>query len=346
MAQRKTISKNEKSGNIEVCVPGDKTPYLILPGRLMSDLRAIGFLDGVKSNSDEWLLGEVSYNGEPRKAEGVCDNCGGTGGFLAPTGEKKPGRVAFRGDGQESLFKRKLFHYPCPICMDTNQSALKALERVWLDDPEQVVKLARDIWWAYPGREDMGNAVQEAIKRYCVGETSGTLTLVGRMGCGKSVLAAEIVRACTLAHVPAVYVTAERFTKAVHDSIGREDGSSPELERIMQTPVVVFDQIDWIREYGSGGQTTFTAQRARDIFHHRYAHQRSRATVYVVNTDAWENTNKGEVLMALYDRMMEGEVAYCDNVGMRQSIRQVQQEALPAMTDEDEALPAITDEEG
>lgn len=317
------IRTNPTTGNIECYSSGAKVPSLTLPGRMMTDMRAVAALDEIRCNSDKWLIGEVCYCGEKLRGDDVCYNCGGTGGFLAPTGEKRASRMSCRSDGALSPFMRKLVMYPCPVCKDTNALALNQLSKVWLDDPQAVIDAAADLWWEYAGREAMSDAVKRAIARYTAGDTTGTLTLVGPYGCGKSTFAAEIVRACTVANITALYVSTDRFKRAVQDSIGM-DGTNPDLDRIQNTPVVVFDQIDWIRETGAGGGTTFVAEKARDIFNARYNMRRSRATVYVVNTAAWNDAGN-DALAALYDRMKDGEVAQCDLSGLRERIGQARQ---------------------
>ena len=225
-----------------------------------------------------------------------CRMCGGVGWvqYDVPEGDYRFGRA-----------------YHCPECR------VAKMEDTWLEDVDATMKIAEDIWWDYPGREEMGRAVQQAIARYTSGDTSGLLTLVGKYGCGKSILAAEIVRACAIGHISALYVTADRFKEAVSASMGRDDGEHPDLLRIRNTPVVVFDQPDWIRERTNSGNPTFAAERARDIFDSRYARKRSRATVYVVNIDAWEMSGN-DTLAALYDRMKDGEVAIATNPSLRQ----------------------------
>jgi len=286
---------------------------MLLPTQIMADLRSCALMDGLQQRDDKYLLSEMGYAGaytEQRDRDSneviSCWNCGGTEGFMAPTGERWNGLFHIRNDGRPSLLKRRMQTYPCPACQDPRQRLLEDLRRSGIADPEGAV--TRDIWWGKPGREAMEAGIRELIQRIQNDTYAGQVTLIGPFGGGKSTLSQHVVVEARRAHRDAIYVTAERFKDAATEQFRNEqDGGSSYIQRIRTAPIVVMDQIDWIREITSGGQQSYTAEVFRDVFNHRYELRRTHCTVYVVNIAAWQERGKAG-LAAIYDRMQDGEV--------------------------------------
>jgi DNA replication protein DnaC len=287
---------------------------MLLPTQIMQDLRSCALMDGIQgAQDDRYLLAELGYAGhyaEQRDRDTnellSCWNCGGTEAFMAPTGERWGALWHVRADGKTSHFKRRMQAYPCPACQNPHQKLLEDLRRSGIADPEGAV--TRDIWWKKPGREQMEAGIKELVERIKNDTYAGQVTLVGPFGSGKSTLSQYVVVQARKAHRDAIYVTAQRFKEAALEQVKNEqDGGSTYIQRIRTAPIVVMDQIDWIREITSGGQQSYTAEVFRDVFNHRYELRRTHCTVYVVNMDAW--TQRGhQMLAAIYDRMQDGMV--------------------------------------
>lgn len=331
-----------KNGITELRRADNNALLMMVPTQLLNDLRSAALVDGLKmAGDDKWLVKEIRLNGDPDVAAGraawlakdamqsvpddweytPCWNCGDTLAFIAPTGDRDAARFHTRPDADgtpvKSPLHRKWREYPCPACQNPRELLREHLRLAGIIDPERA--LAQEIWWGRPYRLEMERGVQGFISRMVQNRISGTLTLVGPYGCGKSTLSEHIVVECKRASLDVLYVTAERFKEAAMDAVRSDDGDSPYLKRVRSAPIVVMDQLDWIRESTSTGQPSYTAEVFRDVFDHRYRMRNSCATVYVVNLDAWQQAGK-EMLSAIYDRMKEGEVYTARNKETRQEI--------------------------
>jgi hypothetical protein len=299
---------------------------MLLPTRLLIDLRNCALEDGLQQAQDErYLLGEMGYAGQKPyqhewsvQDESECWNCLGTLGFMAPTGERNNGLWHVRTDGKPSMLKRSMVTYPCPACQDPRVRLLEDLRRSGIADPEGA--LIKTIH-AMPGRGEMEAGIRELIKRIELDTYAGQYTLAGPFGCGKSTLSQHVVVAARKANRDAIYVTAERFKDAATEQIRNEqDGGSSYIQRIRTAPIVVMDQIDWIREITSGGQQSYTAEVFRDVFNHRYELRRTHCTVYVVNLQAWQQ-HGANALAAIYDRMNDGVVLVANIKDTRRTLQ-------------------------
>lgn len=307
-----------KSNGITEVATRDGNVIWLLPSQLWADLKGRALQDGIDGANDEkWLLGEVRYAGQPREEGAECWNCGDTKGFLAPTGDEDHGRVRYRPDGKVSPLSRMWRQYPCPACQNPKTRLLYMLRKAGIADPQ--VAITRSIHWDMPGREAMGRMVKEFANRMITADTAGLLTLAGPYGVGKSALAEFIVIECVKNNQDALYISAEQFKQAIQDSINGDDGATSLLHRLRTAAVVVFDQVDWIREVTSGGQPSYTAEVFRDVFDFRYKLKRTHATVFIVNLEAWHHSG-GDMLAAVYDRMREGQVAVMEAAGIREQL--------------------------
>lgn len=314
------ITHNPANGLSEVRYRGDDKLLMLLPTQVFVDLRAKAHDIGINRASDErYLLGEVSYAGNPI-AEPECWNCGDTLGFMAPTGKMAKGNWYVRSDWERSDLRYELELYPCPACQNPKQKLLEDLRQAGLSDPESA--LNKSIYWnSMAGRQEMEAGIRDLISHIQHDTYAGQVTLVGPFGCGKSTLAQYAVVEARKANRDALYVTAERFKEAVSEQIRNEQdgGGSSYLQRIKSAPIVIFDQIDWIRETVSGGRQSYTAEVFRDVFNHRYELRRTHCTVYVVNLQAWEK-HGDDALAAIYDRMNDGIVLIANTKDIRRTL--------------------------
>lgn len=316
------ISHNASNGLSEVRYRNDERLLMLLPTQIFVDLRDKAHESGIDRASDErYLLGEVSYASH-RIAEPKCWNCGDSLGFYAPTGKGNRGLWYVRSDGNTSQLKYELQLYPCPACQNPKRKLIEDLRRAGIADPEAAI--TKEIYWnSMEGRFDMELGIRELIQRIKHDTYAGQVTLVGPYGCGKSTLAQYVVVEARKANRDALYITADAFKEAVSEQIHTEadGGGSAYLKRIKSAPIVVMDQIDWIRETVSGGRQSYTAEIFRDVFNHRYELRRTHCTLYVVNLQAWQKRGD-EALAAIYDRMTDGIVLIADIHDIRQTLNQ------------------------
>jgi len=320
-----------EDGNIEIRYREDNQLVMMIPQTLMKDLCSVALIDGIEqANNEIWLLGEIRRAGEPRgidpEAEHpVCWNCGGTAGFYAPTGDKRPEIRHYRADTKHgpSPIHREFVFYECPACQNPTAKLIEKLQRAGIPDPEDVLARSNDIWWNKPGREAMEAGIQRLVDVVHQHQIGGFATLVGPYGCGKTILAEYFILECIRGRHDALYVTADAFKAAVYDAFDPDSRGAAFLQRVRSAPILVFDQIDWIRETTSGGQQAYAAEVFRDIFDHRYALRRTHTTVMVCNLKAWED-HEESVLSAIYDRMNEGLVLVAQVKNTRKEIADLQ----------------------
>lgn len=232
-----------------------------------------------------------------------CKVCIGVGyiSYNVPVGDPRFGKI-----------------FPCICRQHPEGQLLDELRRAGLSDPQTVID--RQIDWKMKGRERMSDGVKAFLARQTSDDPGGQMVLASSFGCGKTALLQWLTWQLRVARVDAIYVTAERFKEAVNLIIRDADGWSPLIDRMKVAPVVVMDQLDWIRERVSGGTDSFTAEIFRDVFDARYR-RRDLATAYSVNLAAWEKGGEG-VLDAIYDRMKEGEVYIMRSKGIRDQLGQ------------------------
>lgn len=275
----------------------------VVPVEMLNDYRAVVSMDGDSHK------GEIFFDTQfiPRGQE-PCPNCHGPRGkgmLFAPTGDKAKVPYHLGGSFEERLpYTRKLKGYPCPVCADEGYRAILR-GRCGVTDWEATA--TTDIW-DIPGREQMLSVVNGALSEWTNSHVYGWLTIVGPYGSGKTKIAQVMVRRAVEANVAARYILAHDIGQAIMNTVVDENMTPEEaLEPFRQVPLLVIDQLDWLRQRTGKGDMTMVIEHLLAFLDHRYRERQSKATVLVLNHD-WYMSGGGE-LAPIVSRAREGWLA-------------------------------------
>lgn len=235
------------------------------------------------------------------REEHRCPNCGGVKGqgmLYAPTGPET--RPVWMGGER---VRRELVGYSCPVCTDESFRAMLRA-RCGVNNPQHLRTLEI---WEVQGRRTMVKCYQEAISRYSNGQIAGWLTFLGPYGCGKTFFGQRLVADMVATNIEAVYVMAHDLSRGLLDAIGTELTPSDVLGRYIHVPVLVIDQLDWLRQRTARGDMSYVAEQLLHLLDDRYRVRQYRATVLILNSEWWDRG--GEEFAAVLSRAQEGIVA-------------------------------------
>jgi len=283
----------------------DKTNgKLRLPEALINDYKSVIERDGGDRHNVSIFFDDYADSVPEREQ---CPNClgrKGQGKFKAPTGDPVPrGR---RISGQ--IVYRELVDYPCPACSEVyyqqeRRSKCGVPSFITLNDPV----------WSVEGRELMVEIIQRATGQWTATHPpQGWLMVLGGYGCGKTFLMQRVILEMIEAGIDARYVLAGDIRDDLLEAIRLQNEPdithrSPDqvVEHYKRLPVLVIDQLDWLRQRTSGGNETFAMEHIRDLLDHRYQH--NKATAIILNRE-WHDAGGGD-LAPILSRARMGLVA-------------------------------------
>jgi hypothetical protein len=294
---------------------------MIIPAEILSELKAYAVMDGAPMKGEIFFdMQFVSSKEEP------CPNCRGPRGrgmLYAATGEKaKVPYILGRWSNDDPLpYTRQMKAYPCPVCADDSyRSLLRA--RCGVVDNEAT---AGTELWDVPGREQMMTVVNGALSEWTNNRVYGWLTIVGPYGSGKTKIAQVLVRRAVETNVAARYILAHDLGQAITNTVTDESRNIEEvLDPFRRVPLLVIDQLDWLRQRTSKGDMTMVVEHLLAFLDHRYRERHDKATVMVLNHD-WYVSGGGE-LAPIVSRAKEGWVAMTEVGNLREVAGQVQRD--------------------
>jgi hypothetical protein len=297
----------------------------IVPAEMLSDLKAFAVMDGAP------MKGEIFFDMQfISSKDQVCPNCRGPRGrgmLHAATGEKATVSYIFgRWDEDKPLpYSRQIKAYPCPVCADESFRAVLR-SRCGVTDKEAT---ANDEIWEVDGREEMVAVVNGALSEWTNNRVYGWLTIVGPYGSGKTKLAQVLVRRAVEANIAARYILAHDMGQLIMNTITDDSRSIEEvLEPLRRIPLLVIDQLDWLRQRTSKGDMTMVIEHLLAFLDHRYRERHDKATVLGLNRD-WYLSGGGE-LAPIVSRAKEGWVAMTEVGNLREIAGEVQRDQLAA----------------
>lgn len=268
---------------------------------------------GVPHEVGELVDGEIVHAWVKAGAQGVCQNCGDSEGFMYAFIVRQEARATHEfvdRNGRKRVLHADLQSRPCPVCRG-GQMEEWILRNNGTSGMYVGTKVATSVRVVgetpKSGQEEAWAAAMRLLAELPDPKTWGLF--VGGYGTGKTHLLMSMINAARKVGVLARYTTTDKMLMHLQSTFSDDASLSKVRDEYVKVPVLVLDEFHRIKWSEWAGQQVFAVLNERYTFHR---------PVWLGSNEGPEDlAEKAEPLAALMSRMREGEVAVFTNADMR-----------------------------